>query len=258
VAPFFSTAPESALGFDASPQIDQWRSQAKQMAVSDCVNGYCIIIVQAVVTGRRWLSTDVGADGLAACEVGFVADKWGAPVHCSLIYLATHKDLYVAVKAERVTTLAYVGRPGFDIRLAGIKAEVPELLRASKAGLESKPLDLPVDLRNQFALGVADARSSVIFPGYREIVTVRVDMAARYSTACAVISTDLLVNRQNTDAPTDWHRPSSQQQSSYIAAVKSALKSQFERSCQSPRWDDDKTLICDEFGLNWWWRVGSC
>jgi hypothetical protein len=257
----FVLAPESAMGVvGATPQIDEWQSQSEQRAVSDCVNGYCIIVVPALITGWRWLSRDVGAKGLAACEVATVADKRGVPVHCSILYLTTDTDRYVAVKAGPVTAEAMVGRPDFDLRLVGTNVEIPELLRVSKAGLESKPLDLTVGLQNQFALGVTDidGRPSVIFPGYREIVTVRVDMVAAPSAVCATISTNLLLNRQNTAAPTDWHMPSWEQQSSYVAAVKTALKSQFERTCQSPRWDDDKTLMCDESSLHFWWRIASC
>jgi hypothetical protein len=108
-----------------------------------------------------------------------------------------------------------------DVQLQRV---IIDALQAAPLGLTTR-LDTQARLNGQI-IGRALYQPSRVFPGWRELCTVRLDIDEGINTSFTIeVATTLYLNRQNTDRKTDWFLPSPSQSATYLQAVEGALKS---------------------------------
>jgi hypothetical protein len=204
---------------------------------------------------------------LAACEVAKIGARVGAAKFCRAIYWSGKKTEQFAAVIGTSAIGCRVGRPDFAIRIRGIgKESIPNVLSLAQQALAEKPLMLDTQVNESDVLGISDHRvSPVLDGGYREVVTVRIDVKGGMvrdlvdprsvdevndgsPMVGTIVSTDMLVNKLNTDQKSDWHLPSDAQQEAYLRGIKEALKARLSSICSDAAWLDDKTLSCRSSG----------
>jgi len=193
--------------------------------------------------------------GLAECRITKTSAGLGAPKYCRLVAVRENGAWYLNAIVNWDRRSPNLGRRDFDIAVEGrIQDRVGSIYKIMTLALASEPLYLSVEQQsNGDVVGIASYRASTVLKGWREIVTIRlqveaeVDKFARDHTSKAlrvyVIST-LYVNRQNTDKPSDWSLPTRMQESLWMNAVRSNLKQALPRLCKVSSWKDDKTIVC--------------
>jgi hypothetical protein len=90
-----------------------------------------------------------------------------------------------------------------------------------------------------------NSRPSPILAHWREFVSVDVflyDVGPKLTAL--TMKTTLQVNRQNTDRPQDWHRPSDEQETTYREQITRSMRKALERSCKTARWVNENNLDC--------------
>jgi hypothetical protein len=232
--------------------IRRLRERATQGRVFSCQGPMCIAVIKTIPDPNRL------SHGLSVCLVAKVGTALGAPRQCVEMYRKNKSaELFRAIVGT-TTAYCYGGRPDFQLVIRAADEKLfPKILEQSRVALSSEPFRLQAEMHERYVLAVSDRRVSPILSGYREMTTVRVDVedagrdlgeifirSTRTQTAGATVSSDILVNRQNTDRTSDWHPASWSQQEAYTAAVKTSLKDKFLNLCDVPRWIDDRTLLC--------------
>jgi hypothetical protein len=141
--------------------------------------------------------------------------------------------------------------PDFDIKIIGARSKSDPLYGRVALALKSSPLNLEVELDNaETILGVSSRRLSKILLGWREIVTVRVDIYDNVGSAslpCEAlkISTTIYVNRQNTDRSSDWTLPTNQQERRWVESIRRNLRKALTGFCKNQKWLGKGELRCN-------------
>jgi len=249
--------PRTDIRNSQASAIRRLHLRATQRSVFSCRGPICIAVIKTIPDPNRF------SYGLSACLVPKVGTALGAPEHCVEIYRKNTSAELFRVVVGTTSFACYIGRPDFQFLIRGVSENsFSKILDQSKAALSSEPFKLQAEIHERYLLAISDRRVSPILPGYREMTTIRIDVedAGRdlteitrrrdrfldnpAQTAGTIVSSNILVNRQNTDRTSDWHPASESQQEAYIAAVKASLKDKFMNLCDIPRWIDDRTLLC--------------
>lgn len=246
----YSLAPAKAVPSFTKAMLSHWYAAANQGDLSSCQGPYCITIVRN--TAPKHSNKQAVMDSLSSCAIANINGKTGAPENCETIFAATKTSKYVqAIVGEGQDECnAAIGRPDFNLIIEGVpKRKRTDVLTYIIDRLQAVPLNLTANMFPHFVFGVSDRRLSPILSGYRERVTVRVDVddinsAGELILEGMMISTDLLVNRQNTDQPSEWHAPSEQQQETYVSAIRATLKQKIDNICAAGHWRDSEILTC--------------
>jgi hypothetical protein len=236
----FALLPVGAAGGAYARTVSQWRDLAERKKVFACKESYCVTIIKPTPSKIR--SSD-----LAACLIPKVGNRFGAPSRCTKIFEETGEDgpQLLAVIGRMWRKHCKTGRPDFGFVIQGAAPDqMANFLAKAQQALVASPLSLDAEIHTDYVLGVSDHRLSSILSGYRELVTVRIDAHAWTYSIESIVSTDLLVNKQNTSRSSDWHAPSEEQQEKLNRTVKTLLKNELFKMCSKARWIDDRTLDC--------------
>jgi hypothetical protein len=221
--------------------LTAWTKLVASGSIFSCDQLACFTIIRAISeTGKERI--------LAECSIANQA-LMGAPQDCKPLVITFGGNSWMAATVGSRDEMASMGRPDFTLT---IRHKSPlsgsTILRAIETALTGAPLLLSATRVETTLIGTAEYRSSPILPGWRELVTVRVDVTSsrHFSDYTGVtISTTLYVNRQNTVQPADWHLPTPAQEQAYSRAILSDLKTPIQALCLSSEWVDDKTLRCE-------------
>ncbi len=253
----FSWAPVTEVR-DGPKILAQWRELAKAGSFFDCKDYLCMIVVHS-------LSADQDAqETLDECTIFRANGIVGAPRHCTQIAILTSDRAWIKVVTGYVSGAAEIGLPDTTLEIVGklpttgeslfsgdhkLPVSLTSVLTATAKALSLPPLRLITQHNGDTSvLGIASYRLSPILSGWRELLTVRVDVSdLSWEPIPAVgvtISTTLYVNRQNTDRTEDWHLPAPSQEEAYLAAIRTNLKEPLESLCKRFEWSDSDTLVC--------------
>jgi hypothetical protein len=147
-----------------------------------------------------------------------------------------------------------MGLRDFTFRVPGVPpvytlpSNEPVLKELQKAFQHTKIALISEVYEENTLIANASYRFSPILPGWREIVTVRVDLRriswGEPAFLGVTISTTRYVNRQNTDRPQDWQLPSEQQETQYLSEIRTRMKEALESLCIQTNWRNPDDLIC--------------
>jgi hypothetical protein len=132
----------------------------------------------------------------------------------------------------------------FNISISGLSRDL--IIERIDKSLAGPPLSIPVRIiKPDRVWGNGPRRFSNVLSGnWFEWVQVEVELGP---TLGITVSLDLLVNKQNTDQPQDWHLPTEQQQEEYSRAVRANITKELESACVKPVWKGSSELRCSAF-----------
>lgn len=236
----FGWAPVYAIS-DGEGIFRKWQEQAARAELFNCnIYNLCTIIVPTSQV-----------NGLAACKIEIARDgKTGAPRYCRAIAVRDDNHIFLQIVSKRETPpqASGEGRRDFDLEIVGLGAELfPRLKTIAIDALSAQPLNLAAEIHaSGDVLGVASYRRSDVLPGWREIVTIRLEFLERSPNSSGIeVASTLYVSRQNTDRPYDWTLPSREQEALWIEAVRVNLRKGLSTLCKKPLWRDTRVLLCN-------------
>jgi hypothetical protein len=242
---------------NGAAQFRMWEHLADTQAIFDCHGtDSCSIVVKTT-----------GFDGLAHCEVEVMKGLVGAPTWCGLLGFREAGRTFIQVpigqeKPYEIPRPKGGGRADFAIKIVGTVCPREAVVNALVLkALKDSPLNLKLEMKSGGRiLGAASGRRSSILKGWREFISVRLDVSACRSLYVylgaessyeremrgygVTVATSLYVNRQNTDRPSDWTMPTDEQSDQWVEGVRDNLRKALTGSCKRGRWVDRKTLIC--------------
>jgi hypothetical protein len=193
--------------------------------------------------------------GLASCYVEILQHgALSAPNGCSMIAVShrgtDYLEAVVGIRGGFVPPPTSEGRVDFGAGSAIVFASSkPEMAARVKEALVGALMAPPLKLSSEIepsgdVLGTASRRRSDILSGWREFVTIRLQVREAPSKINIDVISTLYVNRQNTTSSADWSMPSKEQTDAWVDAVKSNVKGALGRLCARPHWMDSQNLVC--------------
>jgi hypothetical protein len=245
-APAFQWVP-AAEALNGNSLSQQWLEYAKAGTLLGCKGLTCTAIINGFM---KELSNE---EVLAQCIITSVGNTLGPPKRCIPTVLQEGSTKWVRVVRGYYTNLnlASAGtttQRSFVISLYKAPLVNEQLvLTKAKDALEGPELRLDVQRRPHSVVGLGGERASVVQPGWREDLEVRVEVYSLGSRLLvqSIVENTLYVNRQNTVRRGDWHRPDDVQEGLYTSLIRDALKVRLESLCQRAVWWDVQTLLCD-------------
>ncbi|MDB4963978.1 MAG: hypothetical protein JWP01_3977 [Myxococcales bacterium] len=219
--------------------LDDWRTLANAGGVVMCTQWNCQTFVG--VSG-------VDSETLAMCSLSRDEVEDGLPGYCETVARreGTTWKLRIAVGITSAPQRVE-GEPDFVVSVSGVVT--PEsIYSAISIALVSRPLGEIVRRIDEDILGTRRGLvSDVLSTGLQywfERVTVRVGVRKNYLGVYGLtVSSTIYVNRQNTDAPSDWRLPQPEQQEAYNQAILASLRSAIDKMCRGT-WSDARTRKC--------------
>lgn len=230
-------------------KLTQWREMALSGAVFDCEDLICHVLVEGV--NEKQDSTEIT---YAVCRVDRVGDVIGAPRWCEQMAIILGEEIWLHAIIGSYSVAYAMGRPDFSLRILPISPShaLPTMKVVAKA-IDGAFRDPPLALESQSLgdnaiIAAASFRVSPVLEGWREIVTIRVDLREAYwngpGAIGVIISTTLYVNRQNTSAPRDWSLPTRQQEVLYLAQIRRQIRGAVASLCKKAEWMNQEDVLC--------------
>jgi hypothetical protein len=236
---------------DGKELLETWRALSESGAPFDCDGEICHVMVKASDNPQQ--STE---RTYAVCNVVRIHGVVGAPSGCDQMVIENRSVIWLKAILGSDMVLASMGLPDFSLRIRGvpptyslpstrdIAASVGSALKGSILGLESETSG------DEAVIGSASFRVSPVLSGWREILTVRVDLRrenwSKPETIGVTISTTIYVNRQNTDNPRDWSLPSQEQESTYINEIRDVIGVAASSFCKTAVRLDRENIACSK------------
>ena len=182
---------------------------------------------------------------LLHCSIAADVAVDGPPNECVIAAALSENGNYLAAYTCGDCGSGAGGEEDFRFRL--LLPSVDDLLAVRTAVQRSfESLGLETLFKNTGVLGRAKYRASPVIQGWRDYITVRAFFEETDNPRLVelAVATTIYVNRQNTDRPDDWHLPTDQQQSAYVAQLSASLKRQLATMCPRGSWSDAETFFC--------------
>lgn len=231
------------LGFSWAPQasVDQGRfilafilRSAELNQAFGCHNGQCTVAVNALEGPNR--------QALAVCKVLRLGKQLGPPNQCEVVAVRNGSDWWIKV-------IDFVYRFPYENSMAAMHTlKVQGLPRSSilasiDKALSGMPLVMPDrSIKSDRVMALAPKRfSHVISGGWFEWAQVLVGLNGEFRVE---VSFDLLVNKQNSANPADWHLPTDPQEAEYRKAIVKTVTGALSPICVQPIWKGSDILRC--------------
>jgi hypothetical protein len=207
---------------DADRYVAELQRLAATRELFDCSGSVCLAVVPTILQDER--QSDV--DTFSVCEVEVVQGVSGPPSRCQEA-LKQQKRTGVLLRGNvgSLISLCSMGLRDFDAvfknkadNLSSVRKLVDEVLRA-------KPFNLTVMEDGDALIGTRAHLASEVLAGWREWVTVRVEIRSYGADASATIYTNMLVSKQATTSREAWSPPSEPQEAAYLLT----LRNEFQR-----------------------------
>ena len=186
-----------------------------------CAGSSCLLVVPTTVPNEP----ASGVSTLSVCRVQVVNGVVGAPMRCDeasreraggiRLLRAQVGDSYLGCS---------MGLPDFDAVFRGRGADLAGVRRLVTEVLAGKPFNLSVMEDRGAIVGTRKQLASEVLSGWREWVTVRVDIDARNADAGTTITSTLLVGKRAAAEREAWTAALESQESAYLLALRSALQ----------------------------------
>ena len=205
---------------DGGSQSERLQRLALSREVFDCCGPACLAVLPTTwpSDARRDLST------LSVCRVLVVGDVAGPPNGCrEALKKAKGAATLLRGKAGNAITSCSMGLRDFDAVFRGRAGDVAAVRKLVGEVLHAKPFQLAVMEDGDAIVGTRAHLASDVMRGWREWVTVRVEVDVRKEDVGTSIFTTMLVSKQATASRDAWSPPSEPQEATYIAALRDAL-----------------------------------
>jgi hypothetical protein len=176
------------------------------------------------------------------CVAESVNGSLGPPNDCDSIAVNDGAKWWIEV-VDATIELSHILAHLFTLEVEGVSRSA--ILSSLDRELGQPPLEMPNrKIKADRVLAVAPRRFSSVLSGkWFEWAQVLIELDREFSID---VSLDLLVNKQNTADPSDWHLPTPQQESEYQDAVMEAVKKAVASVCIGPNWTDSTALRCTQ------------
>ena len=229
------------LALSGSDAVNRWQKLAETGSPFGCREDFCDVVVSGVTNSKEETLIVCRTQSSSSSEVG-------APDRCKqVVIFANDKTWILAVGAEWSGSLIHaeavgyaVGEPDFELVVASRHPVLSStLLSAARTALAVPPFSLSVQdstlLPSSAVIGTAKYRNSSILKGWREIVTVRLDVTQENNEAHFIASMTIYLNKQNTPNVEEYSGPNALQQEKYLKALRKQLMTELGGSlCPVP------------------------
>ena len=202
-----------------------WTSKLSLLADSrepfDCSWSTCSMVLRTNAMHER----ESGVSTLSICRVQLVRGVSGAPEWCQEASKMRGSAAHL-VRAQVGNSFisCSMGLRDFDAVFQGRGSDLDSVRRVVMEVLAAKPFNLAVMEDRGAVVGTRTQLASDVLRGWREWVTVRVDVDARDRDAGASIFTTLLVGKQAAAEREAWTPPSEAQEAAYVLALRNELQ----------------------------------
>jgi hypothetical protein len=184
------------------------------------------------------------SERIELCTVEQVQNEVGPPHNCEAIAARYDAEWWVEViDGVEPISLPQGMSSVYRLDIVGLpRAAIFSVLDRAIAGL---PLVMPNRaVKTDHILAIAPRRfSHILAGGWFEWPQILVELDDEFHVE---ISLDLIVNKQNTDDPADWHLPTDQQMEEYQKAIAESVTKALTAVCVGPRWEGTRELACDK------------
>jgi hypothetical protein len=204
-----------------------------------CDEGNCKVVVNAIQGATR--------QTLAICSAFGLAEQLGPPNNCEVIAFRIDGQWWIKIidsaspppqpKAITIYTLEVLGLPR-----ASILASLDQALSQKPVSMSDRSVK-----RNRIMALAPRRFSQILSGGWFEWPQVLVQLDEEYQVEVLL---DLLVNKQNTSDPADWHMPTDQQVDQYRKIIVESITQALNKVCVKPQWAGSATLHCAQFRTN--------
>jgi hypothetical protein len=186
-----------------------------------CTGHNCLVVVG--VTAKR--EHDQAVKTLAVCSVETIDGTPGPPTRCEeVLKRQPQQGMFLRVKMGLTSTQCSMGLRDFDAVFKGRAQEIVSVRNDVGGVLRARPFNLSV-IEDQGALvGTRAQAASEVLPGWREWVTLRVELTVRGVDVGASIFSTMLVSKQASADREAWTPPSEPLEESYLLALRRKLE----------------------------------
>lgn len=243
----FSLGPATAIE-GAMSAIPNWKELAETGHVFSCLENECLIVLKL----DSIYGTPSNHEVLGVCEIDKIGSSLGSPHSCRELLVDNGNEILLPFTAGYSKYSCVAGRPDFDYIIAGNDSLSKEhIVSETLAALKEVPWNLVTEVRRGQIRGIADHQWSKILVGWKENITITLDLYdiefddEDVNIFGIEVTTTITVNRQNTSSHLDWTQPSDTQNAVYIGTLRETLSSNLASLCDSDRWIGDYNLYCD-------------
>ena len=228
----FSWVPQASVDQGRSVLVPVLRS-AKRHAPLACKGEECTVAVNAP-EGQH-------GQTLAVCEAFKLGKQLGPSHNCDAIAVRTDSEWWIKVIVSAHHFELLYMTPVYYLEVRGLPRSL--ILDSIDKELSGAPLVMPSrSVKRDRLMALAPKRfSRILSGGWFEWAQILVELDKEFGVQ---ISLDLLVNKQNTADPADWHLPTDQQQEEYRQAIAAAVARALTAVCVEPIWMGSEAMRC--------------
>jgi hypothetical protein len=206
---------------DAQGYVADLQHRATARELFDCDDRTCLVVVPT--SSPR--PSEKGVTTLSICIVAMVQGVPGPPSRCQEVF-KQHLSTGMLLRGQMGNSLTEcsMGLRDFDAVFTGRAGEVAAVRTLVGEVLNAHPFNLTVMEDGHALVGTRAHAASELLTGWREWITVRVDVDTRGADAGTTISTTMLVSKQATTSRDAWTPPSEPQEETYLTALREAFK----------------------------------
>lgn len=189
--------------------------------IFDCIDSRCLVLINTSTPDERENSVKT----VSVCQVQMVNGVPGAPSRCQEA-LKEHARSGSLIRGQvgHFFTSCSMGLRDFDAIFVDRAHEVALVRKLVGEVLRAKPFNLAVMEDGKALVGTRAQLASDVLTGWREWVTVRVDIDTRGNDAGTTIFTTMLVSKQASSNREAWTPPSESQEATYILTLRNAFE----------------------------------
>jgi hypothetical protein len=177
---------------------------------------------------------------LAICSALSLGKQLGPPKDCEVVAVRNRQQWWMEV-IDQAWSQGHAMSPVYNLEIRGLPRS--SILATLDKALSSAPLSLPNrTVKTDRVMAVAPKRfSRILSGGWFEWAQILVELDEEFQMQ---VSLDLLVNKQNTSDPADWHLPTYQQEDEYRKAIAETVTGALAAICIEPVWSGSDALRC--------------
>jgi hypothetical protein len=223
-----------------APFLRKLGDWAKQMSPSECILFSCKIAITS--------KSDAVGQVVAICDMKEIDGTNGPPTNCGPVAINRGGGWWLrAIASLRWKSIQNLDAM-FSVLVAPTSGEIgrAKLLSILDGAIAKDPLRMNSrDVSEGRVLASAPKRFSEILPGnWFEWASVLIEVDSQLSIR---VFLDLLVDKQNTDDPSAWHRPLGVQLQRYGETIRGVVNRALEAYCIQPNWIGSTTFQCKEW-----------
>jgi len=183
---------------------------------------------------------DPSTQTLGLCNALSLGHELGPPTKCEAVAVRNGSEWWLKViDSANIVFPAMQAVYIFDIR--GLPRSA--ILASIDSSLSIDPLVMTDrTVKEDRVMAIAPRRFSHVLSGsWFEWPQVLIEVDGEYKVT---VSLDLLVNKQNSTDPVDWHLPTDPQQEEYRKALSGVVTQALAKICIDPVWKGSNALTC--------------